>query len=414
MTFGERPNPQGWAPVSKEAFIVSWSDTEIVVTVPSMSPGKAGYPRTHHPVYVTVNGVLSESVSFYMDPVAVNPTLPDATWDLVSQTYRTDSVWGVELPTCDGYLFERVAFEATNGAIDGTAAGVLTLGQHSRTVQNVTFLDCTVKGNTGPGGPAYDAGVNAVKMIRNVRDVSFVGGTFETCSRMALETWTGGVQNAIVNNALIDVTFEPTGSLAISLVGGGNYRSKWLIDGCLFKGGNWGTVNSHWGGMLELRQAYVEVRDTDYWRAKSGYFNLGGFGDEQPTHWYFKGVNVDVTQAVAGAPTGRLSGATLFHGGGHREQSSPYPIDMAQATQYMLWEDCHFNTGSLDTAYLESGAGGVWNVGGYNLNAEVGWSHNHLPGCTVEGTTYLKPTRGYWVIDADTCIDNVWPEEVTA
>jgi hypothetical protein len=421
VTFGERPNPLGFAPVSKQASIVHWSDEEIIVTVPAMSPGKAGYPHTYHPVYVSVGGEHTASADFYVDPIAVNPEsgslFPFATNGAVTfadGVYTSTGTYGVEIPSCDGVLYDGVTFEAASGVIPGNAGGVLTLGQNSRTVRNVTFLDSTIRGNTGPGASGiYDEGVNAVKMIRYVDNVTFAGTLFESCSRMALETWTGGVQS-IVNNALRGCIFEPTGSLAISLVGGGNYQSKWLLDGCLFKGGNWGTINSRWGGMLELRQAYVEVRDTMYWRAARGYFNLGGFGVGVPTNWYFRNVNVDVNQAAPGAPTGRLSGCNLIATSAHRAQTSPYAPNLAQACESTLWDDCHFNTGSAATAYLNSGSGGVWSVGGYNLNEECGFSHNRFPNSTISGDTYYRPTRGYWIHDAATCLDNAMPSESAA
>ena len=57
VTFGERPNSEGWASCARTATVTAWADDEITCTVPSMSPGKAATPNTYHPVYVTVGGV---------------------------------------------------------------------------------------------------------------------------------------------------------------------------------------------------------------------------------------------------------------------------------------------------------------------------------------------------------------------
>ena len=65
VVFGERINAQGWAPCARKAAVQSWSNSSIRVTVPAMSPGKAGYPSTYHNVYVVLNPVGTWAPDYY-------------------------------------------------------------------------------------------------------------------------------------------------------------------------------------------------------------------------------------------------------------------------------------------------------------------------------------------------------------
>ena len=144
VTFGERVNELGFATIAKSAVVVSWSGTQITVKVPALSPGSAAAASTHQPVYVSVGGAMSNSADFFIDPATV----------ISGQTFTTASANGYRIPSgTHDVLYENCTFTATNPAIDGTSWGCLVLGQGGYANYDITFLNCTVTGNTGAASP---------------------------------------------------------------------------------------------------------------------------------------------------------------------------------------------------------------------------------------------------------------------
>ena len=237
VTFGERrvttPSPTGnkrWAPCAKKARVISWGRRSITVRVPSMAPGA-------HKVYVTVRGRSSNSRRFNINAVTV----------VRGRTFSTASQYGNMMGADNGadsdlsgytrnVLFENCTFEATNPNILGDQAGVLTLGRAAKNY-NLTFRDCTFKRNQGAGsGGSGWGGVNGVKSIYGVHDITFEGCTFEEFSRFSIEVWSNDERaNRPYNFAVLDSVFEPAGSQCISWSGGRNPLYS-IVDGCRFKG----------------------------------------------------------------------------------------------------------------------------------------------------------------------------------
>lgn len=309
VTFGERANELGFAPVSKTAAISSWSNTSITCTVPAMSPGKAGYPDTYHPAYVTVGGTMSNSVNFYVDPVTTITTgtstalaysviaqtgsewgIPNnTTWNPATATYTSSTIlgnWPVD--NAANVLFDGVTFTATSGTLNGENWGVVSLGNGERTHERMTFLNCTFSNNTGAGS-GNDRGVNGVKVTTgwrsdhqdSVNDITFAGCLFGTpnggasaFSRMGYEQQQGSNGSAL-RMAFKGCTFEPVDGECLSVNGG---DLMCLIADCTFKGAT-NRQYPQYSGAIESNQGkYIEVRDCDFWGWTYELFNFNGNG----------------------------------------------------------------------------------------------------------------------------------------
>ena len=282
VTFGERPvttpSPTGnqrWAPCAKKARVVSWSRSSITVRVPSMAPGS-------HKVYVTVGGRSSNSYPFSIS----------AATTVTGRTFRTASRLGNVLGVDSGdgsnlaaytrnVLFENCTFEATNQNMPGDLAGVLTIGKTAKNY-NLTFRNCTFKRNVGAGSGSAWAGVNGVKAIYGVHDITFDGCTFEEFSRFSIEVWSNDdPANRPYNIAVVDSVFEPAGSQCISWSGGRNPLYS-IVDGCLFKG--YGTEPTRaWGACLEFAGSHhIVTRNSDIWTGSGSAFNVNNVSCPQP------------------------------------------------------------------------------------------------------------------------------------
>ena len=366
VSFGEYVNPLGFAPCTKPAAsYVSWSDTQIVVTVPSMSPGKSGVPGTYHPVYVTKGGVASNRYDFFMTPASTNPaaatvfntstrTTPHVVYNSESGNPRS---WTTDVTYSSSYflgnyfntgtsdiLFDGCTFTATgdgsSGHLEGYNSGIITAGISSESVYNITFVNCVFANNMGSGGE----GVNAVKIWKNANNAVVRDFTFSGCSigtpgstsgsfvRMGLEIceadWVTG--NWLTDVRITDCTFEPVGAEPISFstrpVAG--HFSGYLIDDCLIKGfGNLESVV--YNGAFECYSQGFEVRDTEVWAGHAPAFNFQGISLSTESYHYFKNVTVDYTHFYQ--TFRNLNGVRLF---------------MTYNYSYSLWEDCTINTGT--------------------------------------------------------------------
>lgn len=350
-----------------------------------MSPGKAGEPGTHHPVYVTVGGEISNSVDFYMDAVTTH----------VGQTYSTSAYTGNHIASgTHDVLYDGCTFVATNQTLKGSEWGVVTLGQGGNDVSSITFLNCTIKSNLGVGSGG-DYGVNGIKMVTGwgstAVDISFVNCTVEEMSRMGFESVTDGVTRP-ARIAFIDTVFEPCGEEPISFNGGDLYS---LVDGCWLKGfGNRTSPAPAYGNGFEINGGrYFEVRDTQIWAGAGSAINLSGASGTN-RYILFDKVDVDFSHVYQKCPT--TYGSRMF---------------AFQRMSYVRLKDCTFNTGSTTNC--------VYNAGWANSDGGAGWSgctYNDFRSSTITGYCNVNYPRipataaGYW--DGQTNQTNFWPTAV--
>jgi len=437
VVFGERINDQGWAPVARKAAVISWSDTNIRVTVPSMSPGKGGYANTYHPVYVVKDPVgtwapdyysaaasrtltswkMSNSYNFYMDPKivitkntsqeVVNSVFSgNGTWDPLTATYTTNSEQGVwPKNNVNDVLLDGVTLTATRGDLGAFAAGCITLGEGNSNAR-LTFLNSTITGNMGPGSGGRH-GVVGLKIWSQpsapVTDISFIGTNFGTPS-------TGGFSDMnieIVNPgsggengsapcerfALIDCVLEPAGGQALSFGSAGDIFA--LVTGCTFKGAGYDEATP-WHAVFEANCThYIHWRDSDVWSWDGVVFNVNG-GDSDGVsvyninpHLLFERLNIDFGHVYEGRRIGKPNSSIFMFG----------------YRSHVRIKDCVINTGT-DPSYCCESIG----------TAHPGWEapnwrncqHNDFTGTSLTGMvttnnsggriTAHKPTEAirYW------------------
>lgn len=384
VTFGERPvstpSPTGykrWAPCAKKATVISWSSTSIKVRVPAMAPGL-------HKVYVTVRGRLSNSYAFTIDPVIT----------VTGQTFNTAARLGnvIGVDSGDGsnlaaytrnVLFENCTFEATNQNIPGDLAGVLTIGVTAGN-RNLTFRNCTFKRNVGPGSGSAWSGVNGVKAVWGVHDITFDGCTFEEFSRFSIEAWSDdSPDNHPYNFAVYRSVFEPAGSQCISWSGGRNPLYS-VVSGCLFKG--YGTNLDRLGGAcLEVaRSHHIVTRNCEIWTGSGSPFNVNRPSDFGPCHLYFASVRV-------------------YFDSEHLYQSRPpwiySNIFGCNGMKYSRWVRCTFDTG--DATVCADSAGYTGEPGfptGWSLtNLYNDFSTSTITGYVSHGGLHIPTTAArYW------------------
>lgn len=433
--FGEYANPLGFRPATREAAsYVSWSDAQIVVTVPSMSPGHVDYTGTYHPVYVEVGGETTDRANFYIDPVnlvdasnAAGAVLPNSTRTVTTTNYTqtTTRDGNVSFSTTSTYsaddgdhpeygnyikghdiLFKDCTFIATDATIDGSDSGVVTLGSYvggQEDCYNLTFVNCVIQNNTACGGDGD--GVNGVKCYHGddgpsgrwgdwtFCDCSFgtpntLDGAFERACIEIVEPvggLTGGASNtnnAFQNLHLAGCNFETAGWIAVSLATycrTPDFSRDILIEDCTFKGN---AGETHWGSsQLEYSGYGLEVRDSDFWQWRSSVFSLEGDatdigGLSMAGHdclRYFKNLTVDMTHTYASpAPTSEADIFTIDHQEG------------------AVWDDCDFNTGNASrhirwaTYFGVSGTGFDTCV---NEDFSASYIHGHCEGAV--------PTQAY-------------------
>jgi len=456
VIFGERINEQGWAPVARKAAVRSWTDSSIRVTVPAMSPGKAGEPSTYHPVYVVKDPVgtwapdyysasasrtltswtMSNSADFFIDPVytitrgtpqsVIDTVLTSAqssgTWNPSTATYTTDSDIGVwPRHEVSNVLFDGVTFTATNGHIGARSGGCLTFGE-GRDSACFTFLSCTITGNQGPGSGGRH-GIVGVKIysstIHPVSDISFVGcrfgtpasGGFNDMNIEIVNDWTDGENNSdrglapCERFALIDCVLEPAGGQAISFGSPGDIFA--LVSGCTFKGA--GTDSrTPWHAVFEANSThYLNWRDSEVWNWDSTLFNLNGrttdgvpYYDINP-HLLFERLKVDFAHTYQ-TPQGR--GDSGIFGFGARSR--------------VRIKDCVFNTGTAQICCDSAGtASPYWGATPNWRNCQ----YNDFGGSTITGyvttsgsgwrTTAHTPATalGYWDFASSVPTNNILP-----
>ena len=388
----------------------AWSDTPIRVTVPGMSPGKAGEPDTYHSLYVTVDGKMSNSSDFYIEPATTVTNQRFSTTSSMGNVIGRDGGSSSRLDTygTNDVLFENCTFEATNQYIDGNAYGVLTIGLNptqAATNRNLTFLNCTFKRNLGPGNlNAGWRGVNLVKTIYGVHDVTFDGCTFEECSRMSIEVWSDhDPARTPYNFAVMNSTFEPAGNQCLSWSGGDNLPIYSIADGCLFKGyGNSVTYYPSGSACWESNgSTHIVTRNCEFWAGYAGPINVSAYNGSGPCYLYFE--NIDI----------------LFDSAHYYQSRAPNPggavLLECKNMHYSRWKDCDIIAGdsrlyAWGTGYSgEPGAPSWWGANYYN----------DFSGSTITGYVRIASpypgipatATGYWDSDPRVPSSNILPEK---
>ncbi|MBN1632258.1 MAG: IPT/TIG domain-containing protein, partial [Thermoleophilia bacterium] len=425
VTFGERLNEQGWAPCARTASTTSWSDTQIVCTVPAMSPGKAGEPDTYHSVYVTVGGEMSNSSDFYIDPVTTitTGTSTDTAYTVIDSTRQT---WIPSTGTVSSghsmgvwprsgaadVLFDGVTFTSTNQYIDAHVAGALTLGE-GRSHKRLTFLNCTFTGNQGQGGTHW-YGVTGVKFWNNppgqgdCTDISFIGCDFGTeesggFSGMGIEQ-VGSVPSP--RTAIIGCTFEGKGSGSEPISFGSSGDLYALVADCVIEGMG-DDPRTAWRFVFESNEAhYIEFRDSQIWHFSGVCFNLNQRdSDGVPAtgidpHILIKNVDVDFTRITQENPS--VNGKHVMFSLG--------------ATSHVQFKDCTFNTGDEDHYLASAGsANPSWEAPNFRT-----CQYTDFTGSTIEGhvshsswpvAPYVPETAvDYWSYASNIHPTNIMPE----
>jgi hypothetical protein len=166
-------------------------------------------------------------------------------------------------------VYENCIF--TGGSSDVDRAGVLTI---NRSCNNIVFRNCTIESGPGNGIKIVDAG-------GNVHDIRFENCTIKSQPRMGFECISrppSGVTAGYYNIDLIDCTFEPQGSEAVSYDGGPE-SGNCLIDGVLIKGSGTNLGVYPWGQGLEINgPSSMTVRNTTIYRTGQSTLNLDTVG----------------------------------------------------------------------------------------------------------------------------------------
>jgi hypothetical protein len=377
VSFGEPVNDLGFAPCTRPAAsYVSWSDTSIVVTVPSMSPGKAGEPGTYQRVYVTKGGVSSNLYDFFITP---GYTITGV--DFVNMCDYGDQ--GNHINDCltdqgcpnhdvllDGCTFKWYPWGGYS-YMNGNDAGVITVGQWEGSY-NLTFNNCLAKTSMVQRTPVSsypDQSSNGLKIVaygEDVRDITFNKLTIESVSRMAVEIVNGNGQTIYKRIALKNSTIYPCGEEGISW-DGENQATYSLCADTVLRGYDNRTDFAYYGGYEINGPSHIESRNVTVWSGGSKSLNphraSGGH-----SYWMFDGFVVDVTQIDAAQ--------TKFDGTG---------IGWPDNVHYSRWKNCHFNTGNAGHHFGEG-------IGFDYLN---GMTYTDMSGSTITGTItdthYLSP-----------------------
>ena len=418
-------------PCTKEAAsYVSWSDTQIVVTVPSMSPGLSGATGTYHPVYVEVGGTQTNPAAFYIDPVtvidgsntgAVATVFPNSAATVEQVTYNNSSgsqhssyVTQLTLDATEGaypqagnyfasnshdILIKDVAFVTTTTELAPSDAGVLTFGQigapgglwPATSQYNITFHNCVIvnnmENNTGWSGS------NGIKCYHGSADSGTFGNmVWSDCSIGTPDSPTGAfsrfsvelvennagfasyTDNYLHNIRFTGCDFEPMTLLPLSFACGGRGPDRgYLIDDCTIKG----------GGGFEIHLYGLVARDVEIWEPRDDAFRLEGDSSEfggvtyigPQSRLLFKRVNVDVTHHYSSRTLNYdsyLIGGDNFGG--------------------IVFDDCDFNMGD-ETRCFGSAAR---HNDHFDRCDNFDFSTSYIHGTTSTGDQPKTTGVGYW------------------
>jgi len=426
------------------ASYVSWSATQIVVTVPSMSPGLAGVTNTYHNVYVEVGGVASNASAFYIDPVTtLDASSTLAQWQAVfpgstrtvqtlnytnssgayaSQhaTYTTQVTLSssaeqgnyVHTGTHD-VLIKDATFIGTNSNIYYSDAGVVTMGSYATgespaNIWDVTFHNCVIQNNMGSGG---GEGVNGCKVYHGTSGSRFGDWTFSDCSfgtpnspsgsflRASIELGepVGGLSytseptpNYLQNIRLTGCDFEPCGwhsGYSSFVYGQGPRDRKQMIDNCTFKGN---AATSSWNRVtgLELQNQGFYVADCKFWRTGGLWLQHEGGDYPAGTMSYnvYRRCDFDYTIAFTtnnDASTGWNTAIGVGNWNG------------------CIFDDCDINMGSASDAHQALFWGSYLNsCTGYNFSTS--YLHGYIRPSNTGSPTAIT---SFWQVCTDWTVD---------
>jgi hypothetical protein len=161
-------------------------------------------------------------------------------------------------------VYENCTF--TGGSADVARGGVLTI---NRPCYNIVFRDCTIESGPGSGIKIVDAG-------GTVHDIRFEGCLIKSQPCMGFECISrppSGVTAGYSHIDLVDCTFEPQGSEAVSY--DGDYAGHCFIDNVLIKGSGTNMGVYPWGQGFEInRPTYMTVRNMTIYRTGDSTLNL--------------------------------------------------------------------------------------------------------------------------------------------
>ena len=405
-----------------------------MVTVPSMSPGLAGAPGTHHPVYVEVGTNTSNRSSFYIDPVTtLDANSTTAQWQAVFPqsavtvedhvyansansrhasytTHVTLNASQSAYPVGGNYVASNVhdvlikdaRFICTGGISPGDA-GVITLGERAvsggfvgaTTQYNLTFYNCVIVNNVS-NNAGFD-GVNAIKCYHSSENQGRFGdwtwcdcsiGTPNSPTERSRASGSELVENNrgfssydnenyLHNVRFSGCDFEPVTYCPISFACGGRGPDRgYLVDDCLIKGCG--------SAALEIHQYGTVFRDVEVWANNGGLVNLEG-----DSHWWggvsylgpqshvlFKRLLSRPTVTYNATPGGAAYLFNASHWGG------------------AVFDDCDLYCGT---------AGAHWNSAGYagsgdSLDSCDGWdmSTSYISGNTSWSPNPKTSAIQYW------------------
>ena len=301
VTFGERPNSRGWASCARNATIVSWSNTSIVCTVPSMSPGKLGAPNTYHPVYVTVGSTRSKSANFYITPVT---------------TYTGQNYSNANLSSQHDVLYTGCNF---TGSGTGNAAMILSGGGY-----NIAFHNCTFAAANWNG-----VSINELNNS-NIRDITFADCQWPYSDRMNFEcTSRYCTTKQHERIALIGCTFEPSGSECVSFDGYNNIPNYNLVKDCLIKGAGNSPTYTQWPHGFEINGGlYYTVQNLTIGQTRAFCVNVRGAANN---HWVFENCVFDRSHRYPGQTRNPDNNAVI----------------LAEVLADTYWVNCVFNSGTV-------------------------------------------------------------------
>jgi len=186
-------------------------------------------------------------------------------------------------------VYENVVFDgAGNGDPDVSAVLTVAGGCH-----NLTFRNCIIN----PNGDGIGNGIRVFDFYGDApHDIRFEDCTVMPQPRMGFEANGRVAGRGYQRIDLIDCTFEPQGSEAVSYDDDTGLGGFSTVSGCLIKGAGAGTLYS-WDQGLELNGVRdMTVTGNTIWACKGTGLNFGG--PAGACGWTFTGNLIDFTQGT--------------------------------------------------------------------------------------------------------------------
>jgi hypothetical protein len=180
-------------------------------------------------------------------------------------------------PTTAGHLVLRGAHDVTYnnvtfrgaGSNGPDSSGVIEISGASH---DVTFVYCTIERN----GDGVGNGVKIVDTGSGMHDITFRNCLFKGQPRMGFECIGRGSSNGYQRVDLINCTFEPQGSEAISYDDDSGSAGECLISGNLVKGAGTNAAYS-WGQGFEINSVRnMTAINNTFYRCRGDVWNLNG------------------------------------------------------------------------------------------------------------------------------------------